>query len=191
MSVVREGCAHIAGAATLVRCLHALRRAVAIAACALLVLGFGMAGGVLADDANAVLDRARALEADGLSLLQGQHDFESSLMSPDSDRLTVFLTMPHGARVILNDATLYIDDKRVLQHVFSVGELQALRDRASKILFATRIAPGQHTIRLDLRAMQGNVVPMKTHAFVKGRGAKYIEIQIAGYDYRQPFAIDW
>lgn len=191
MSVVPGGGSPISGGDAPIRCMPALCRAVVIAICAILAIGFGMAAGAHAQDSNKVLDRARALEAAGLSLLQSQHAFESSLLSPDSDRLTIFLTMPHGARVILNDATLYIDDKRVLQHVFSVGELQALRDRASKILFATRIPPGQHTIRLDVRAMQGNVVPMKTHTFVKGRGAKYIEIQIAGYDFRQPFAIDW
>lgn len=191
MSVVHGSRGRFARVLALARCLPMLRRTLALAAVVLSLLGLGMAAGAHAQDGSKVLDRARALEAEGLSLLQGQHAFESSLLSPDSDRLTVFLTMPHGARVILNDATLYIDDKRVLQHVFSVGELQALRDRASKILYATRIPPGQHTIRLDVRAMQGNIVPMKTHAFVKGRGAKYIEIQIAGYDYRQPFAIDW
>lgn len=191
MSVVHGSRGRLARVLALARCLSMLRRTVALAAFVLPLLGLGMAGGAHAQDGNPVLDRARLLEADGLSLLHGHHGFEASLMSPDSDRLTVFLTMPHGARVILNDATLYINEKRVLQHVFSVGELQALRDRASKILYATRIAPGQHTVRLELRAMQGNVVPMKAHAFVKGRAAKFIEIQIAGYDYRQPFAIDW
>lgn len=191
MSVVQGGRARIASVAAPARCRHALRSAAAIAGYALLGLGLGIAASTQAQDGSAMLDRVRALEAEAFSVLHGHHAFESSLLSPDSDRLTVFLTMPHGARVILNDATLYIDDKKVLHHFFSVNELQALRDRASTILFATRIAPGQHSLRLDVKAMQGNVVPMKTHAFVKGRAAKYIEIQIAGYDYRQPFAIDW
>lgn len=191
MSVVPERRAPHVGALTLVRSLCASWRAAVALVCALALAGISATGGALAQDSNVVLDRARALEAEGLSLLHGHHAFEASLLSPDSDRLTVFLTMPHGARVILNEASLYIDNKKVLQHVFSVGELQALRDRASKIFFATRIPPGQHTIRLDVQAMQGNVVPMKTHTFVKGRAAKFIEIQIAGYDYRQPFAIDW
>lgn len=191
MSVVHGGRGRLLRVLAPARCLSVLRGAAAVAVLALSLVGLGVAGDVQAQDGGAVLDRARALEAEGLSVLQGHHAFESALMSPDSDRLTVFLTMPHGARVILNDATLYIDEKKVQHHYFSVNELQALRDRASLIFFATRVQPGQHSIRLDVKAMQGNLVPMKTHAFVKGRAAKYIEIQIAGYDYRQPFAIDW
>lgn len=189
MSFVREGRARSVSAATLLCRLRWPRLVAAIGGGAL--LAFCLAGGAQAQEGTSVLDRARAIEAEGLSVLHGHHGFESALLSPDSDRLSVFLTMPHGARVILNDATLYIDDKKVLHHFFSVNELQALRDRASNIFFATRIAPGQHTIRLDVKTMQGTVVPMKTHAFVKGRAAKYIEIQIAGYDFRQPFATDW
>lgn len=191
MSVVSEGRARSRRGVALDRCRGSVA-AVSVRVLLALCLGMvGMAGVAPAQDGSPVLDRARALEAESLSLLHGHHAFEASLLSPDSDRLTVFLTMPHGARVILNEATLYIDGKKVLNHFFSVNELQALRDRASLILFATRLAPGQHNVRLDLKTMQGNVAPMKTHGFAKGRAAKFIEIQIAGYDIRQPFAVDW
>lgn len=144
-----------------------------------------------ADEATALLERVQVLEAESAGLLLDHYRFEESLLTPDNDRLTVFLSMPHGARVILNDATLLVDDKPVLKHMFSVNELQALRDRNALLFYVSRIPPGEHSIRLDVRAMQGRVVPMKTHAFVKGETPKFVEIQIAGYDERQPFAMDW
>jgi hypothetical protein len=144
-----------------------------------------------ADDATALLERLQVLEAESASLLLDHYRFEESLMTPDNDRLTVFLYMPHGARMILNDATLVLDGKPVLKHVFSVNELQTLRDRNALLFYVSRLPAGEHTLRLDVRAMQGRLVPMKTHAFVKGETPKFVEIQIAGYDERQPFAMDW
>ena len=191
MSVVPEWRAPCAGAAALARLLGACQRAAAAGLLVLMLGGVGVVGSAGAQDGNAMLDRVRALEAEGLSLLHGHHAFEASLLSPDSDRLTVFLSLPHGARVILTEATLFLNEKKVLNHVFSLRELEALRDRASLIFYANRIAPGQHTIRLDVKTMQGTVLPMKSHVFVKNPPAKYIEIQIAGYEYRQPFAVDW
>ena len=188
MSVVSEGHALRSRAAALANHLVAARAA-ALRVLLALVLAVSTTG--YAQDGGDVLGRVQALEAESLSVLHGHHAFEASLMSPDSDRLTVFLTLPHGARVILNEATLYIDGKKVFNHFFSVGELQALRDRASLIFFATRVPPGEHSIRLDVSAMQGNILPMKAYPFVKSRSAKFIEIQIAGYEVRQPFAADW
>ena len=188
MSVVLKGRAQPTRAAALANLLAAAR---AVAARLLLAFGLAVSAVGYAQDGGDVLGRVQALEAESMSVLHGHHAFEASLMSPDSDRLTVFLTLPHGARVILNEATLYIDGKKVFNHFFSVAELQALRDRASLIFFATRIPPGEHSVRLDVTAMQGNILPMKAYPFVKSRSAKFIEIQIAGYEVRQPFAADW
>lgn len=149
------------------------------------------AGAVQAEDTAALLERSQVVEAESATVLLEHYRFEESLLMPDNDRLTVFLSMPHGARVILNEATLLLDGKPVLRHPFSVDELQSLRDRNALLFYVSRIPPGEHTIRLDVRVMQGRVVPMKTHGFVKGDPPKFVEIQIAGYDERQPFAVDW
>lgn len=161
-------------------------------ACLAAVLLLGLWGAVArADDAATLLERSQVVETESTALLLEHYRFEESLMTPDNDRLTVFVTMPHGARVLLNDATLYLDGKQVLKHFYSVNELQLLRDRNAQLLFVTRIPPGEHSIKFDVRAMQGRVLPMKPYAFVKGKNAKFIEIQIAGYEVREVFAVDW
>lgn len=158
-----------------------------VSACLLFVLAtFTWAG-----DSHALLEQSRTVETETMELLTEHYRFEEALLSPDNDRLTVFLTLPHGARLILDSVTLVLDGKAVHTHYYSVNQLLLLRERNSQLLFATRIPPGLHTMRLDVKVMQGKVLPMKIFEFFKGNNSKFIELHIAGYDVREIFAIEW
>ena len=133
----------------------------------------------------------RNLEADTAALLVEHYRFEESLLAPDNDRLTVFLSLPYGSRIILKNAALSIDGRIVLAHVFSLADLESLRDRATTVLYAGRIPPGDHVLRLDLNVFQGEVRPMRVHMFRKGPNAKFIHLQIDGSNFREVVAADW
>lgn len=145
----------------------------------------------LGSDVRGVLEQSRSIETETMTLLTEHYRFEEALLAPDSDRLTVFLTMPHGARVILDSVTVVLDGKPVHTHHYAVNQLLLLRERNSQLLFVTRIPPGQHSLRLDVRAMQGRVLPMKTFDFFKGSNAKFVELNLAGYEVREVFPADW
>jgi hypothetical protein len=157
---------------------------------AALLLGLSVAV-ARADEAATLLERSQTVETESTGLLLEHYRFEEALLSPDNDRLTVFLSMPHGARVIMNDVTLYVDEKKVLHHVFGVQELQLLRDRSSHLFYVSRLPPGSHSLRLEVSTMQGRVLPMKAYSFTKGHNAKFVELQIAGYPVREIDVIDW
>lgn len=144
-----------------------------------------------ADDSRALLEQSRAVETETTELLTEHYRFEEALLSPDNDRLMVFLTLQHGARVILDSVTLVLDGKSVHTHYYAVNQLLLLRERNSQLLFATRIPPGPHNVRLDVKVMQGRVLPMKTFEFFKGNNSKFVELNIAGYEVREIFAVDW
>lgn len=144
-----------------------------------------------ADDSIALLDRLRGLEAESVSLLAEHLSFEEGLLAPDNDRMTVFLSLPYGARVILRSATLYLDGKAVLRHVFTLDDLELLRDRATKIFYVTRILPGEHSLKLDVQVIQGEVRPMEVYGFTKGNNAKFVHLQIGGAYVRQVVTSDW
>lgn len=146
---------------------------------------------VWAADSRALLEQSRAVETDAMEILTEHYRFEEALLSPDNDRLTVFLTLPHGARVIMDSVTLVLDGKSVHTHHYTVDQLLLLRERNSQLLFATRIPPGRHSMRLDVKVMQGRVLPMKTFEFFKGNNSKFVELHLAGYDVREVFAVEW
>lgn len=146
---------------------------------------------VSAAESEALLERSRQLESSALSLLAEQYRFEEGLLSPDNDRLAVFLSVPHGARLIINQVYLKIDGQTVLDYRYSATELLNFQRGGTQLIYAGRITPGRHTIRLDVKTMQGVVQPMKEYAFTKEDSPKFVGIQIAGYQVREVFAVDW
>lgn len=146
---------------------------------------------VSAAEPEALLERSRQLESSALSLLAEQYRFEEGLLSPDNDRLAVFLSVPHGARLIINQVYLKIDGQTVLDYRYSATELLNFQRGAAQLIYAGRIAPGRHTIRLDVKTMQGVVQPMKEYVFTKEDSPKFVSVQIAGYQVREVFAVDW
>lgn len=126
-----------------------------------------------------------------MSLLAEQYRFEENLLSPDSDRLAIFFSVPHGARVIINQVDLKIDGQSVLVYTYSASELLSFQQRSAQLLYAGRIAPGPHTLRLDVKTMQGTVRAMKDYSFVKEDQAKFVDLQLVGYQIREVFASDW
>lgn len=159
----------------------------------LAVLIFQMSFGfsVFAGDSRSVLEEARALESSSLSLLAEQYRFEEGLLTPERDRVLVFLSVPHGARVILDQVTLTIDGKAVANYLYAATELLSFKNSSAQLLYAGRLAPGPHVLRLDTKTMQGRILPMKDYPFTKEDGTKFVELQISGYQVREVVASDW
>lgn len=147
---------------------------------------------VRADDVDVLLDRAMGLETESASLLFDHYRFEEDLAAPESDRMVVFFNMPHGARVILSELTLYLDGKPVFTHPYSTDELMLLQGRNSQLLFLTRVPQGPHSLKAEAKVMQGQVRPMQqAYKFSKGKKAKFLELQFAGYPIREFEVGEW
>jgi hypothetical protein len=171
---------------------HHLASGVRIASAAFACVLALASGACIAGDSIDVLDKARALEAEGMSNLTAHYRFEEGLLSEDNDRILVFLSMPHGARVILDEIAVHLDGKPVHRHAFGVNELLLLQGRATQLLYAGRIARGDHAIRFEVKTMQGKVLPMnQPFGFSKGRTAKYFEVQLSGAPARQIDVQEW
>lgn len=140
---------------------------------------------------GSVFDRARTLETEAMGLLLEHFNFEEGLLAPDNDRLTVFVSVPHGARMVLEQITLHLDGKVVATHRYGVAELTRFLNEATQQIYMTRIPAGEHVLRLDIRVLQGNVRQMKSFTFYKGKSAKYIDLQIAGDPVREVAVVEW
>jgi len=126
-----------------------------------------------------------------MSVLGEHFRFEESLLTPDNDKLLVFLSVPDGASVIITQVTLRIDGKVTLTYSYSGVELISLQRRSTQLLHVGHLPTGEHAIRLDVKVMQGNVRAMKDYVFVKDDNPKFIDLQLAGYDVREVVANEW
>lgn len=159
-----------------------------LAAVSLLVLAMS----AQADEVATLLGRARALELESAAVLLDHYRFEDDLVSSPSDRLFVFLGMPHGTPVILQEVVLYLDGQAVAAHPYSVDDLMLLRGRGAQLLYTTRIPPGSHTISAEARVLQGRVKAMQQpFKFSKGRKAKFIRVNFAGPVFREFEFAEW
>lgn len=72
----------------------------------ILLLGFFCTVSALAEEPGKLLERTRLAESKALSLLAEHYRFEESLLQPDGDRIVVFLTIPHGKSIIVDQVSL-------------------------------------------------------------------------------------
>lgn len=165
-----------------------LKRTVAGVAAAVFFVATASAG---EPDSAAVLDRARSLEAEAMAEMSSLYAFEEALMTEENDRVIIFFSMPHGARVILTEVVLTLNDKPVVNRPLSVGELLVLQGRGAQVLHATRLPIGDHRLRVDVKAMQGRVTPMPTFTFTKNKFSKFIQILLSGSPVRQFEVLEW
>lgn len=150
-----------------------------------------LSASVLAAETEDTLVRSRSVETAALNLLAEHFRFEESLLSSDNDRIMVFLSVPHGARMIMEQVILRINDKPVLTYAFDGIQLLSFQRRSVQLLYAGRLAPGDYRLRLDVKTGQGTVLPMKDFTFTKEDIAKFIDIQLVGYNVREIYAVDW
>lgn len=155
------------------------------------LLMLGLVGSAQAAASDLLLQQSGGLEGRVLYVLREHFRFEERLLTPDNDRLLVFFSLPDGAPVILTQITLRINDKVILAHSYSGAELISLQRRSTQLLYIGRLPTGEHTIRLDVRVMQGNVRAMTKYVFVKDDNPKFIEFQLAGYDVREMVTTEW
>lgn len=147
---------------------------------ALLALSVGLSTGGVAQERVSPMDEALRVEARGNQLLLEHYRIEQALLAPDADRLTVFLSLPPGPPVVLEEASLHLDGRVIVRHRYSANDLARLADGGVQPLYVGSIPPGNHQIRLEVKTRQGKVQALGAHTFVKTQQPGFVEFQIAG-----------
>lgn len=131
--------------------------------------------GALADSGTkALLERALAAETESLAVLLDHHRLEQDLLSPDVDRLGVFLSLPPGRVADIEQVQLLLDASR---YGAELGKLPA--DRPLTVpLVVQRIGQGTHTLQLDLRLSGGRGIVSHTLRVDKGAHARFVEFRL-------------
>ena len=157
----------------------------------LVLLAFGLSS-ASAETGVSSLERVRALHAKGTAVLLGHQRLEDSLLFEDNDRLVVFMSVPSGGKMILDEVVLFLNGQEVVRYPYSGAELLKFQGRGEQVLYATRVPPGKHSIRLEAKMIEGRMKPMtKPYTFEKGRGGKFVEVQIVGSPDREVQVSDW
>ncbi|HEY5763995.1 MAG TPA: hypothetical protein VIS73_12370 [Rhodocyclaceae bacterium] len=146
------------------------------------------ANAAVADNGTkALLERALAAETESLAILLDHHRLEEDLLSPDVDRLGVFLTLPPGLAAEVEQVQLLVDAS---SHNPALA-LPKSRLPLTVPLFVQRVGPGAHSVRLDLRLAGSRGVISQSVSVDKPAGARFVEFRLQGGRSPQLSVVQW
>ncbi len=134
-----------------------------------------------ATDTRALDEQVQGLKKDVVDLNRDLFVLEEELLFPANTQVAVFLGVDVGNFFALDSVQLKIDNKEVLNYLYTPREVEALLKGGVQRLYLGNLKVGQHELVAFFSGKGPNDRPYKRGAsirFEKGIGAKYLELKI-------------
>ena len=154
----------------------------------------GAAGDTAASDAATAPDtrgldtEVQGLKKDVVDLNRELFVLEEELLFPANTQVAVFISMDVGDFFALDSVTLKIDQKEVINYLYTPREVEALLKGGVHRLYLGNLKVGKHELVAFFSGKGPNDRDYKRGAtlkFEKGIGAKYLELKINDRQRRQ------
>jgi len=137
------------------------------------------AGG--ASDTKGLDEQVQSLKKDVVDLNRDLFILEEELLFPANTQVAVFLAVDVGDFFALDSVQLKIDNKEVINYLYTPREVEALLKGGVQRLYLGNLKVGQHELVAFFNGKGPHDRPYKRGAsikFEKGIGAKYLELKI-------------
>jgi len=134
-----------------------------------------------ATDTRALDEQVQGLKKDVVDLNRDLFILEEELLFPANTQVAVFLAVDVGDFFALDSVELKIDNKEVINYLYTPREVEALLKGGVQRLYLGNLKVGQHELTAFFNGKGPNERPYKRGAsirFEKGIGAKYLELKI-------------
>jgi hypothetical protein len=141
-----------------------------------------------APDTRGVDQEVQGLKKDVVDLNRELFVLEEELLFPANTQVAVFLSLDVGDFFALDSVTLKIDQKEVINYLYTPREVDALLKGGVHRLYLGNLKVGPHELVAFFSGKGPNDRDYKrgaTLAFRKGIGAKYLELKINDRQRRQ------
>lgn len=145
-------------------------------------------GGETPTDTRALDQEVQGLKKDVVDLNRDLFVLEEELLFPANTQVAVFLSMDVGEFFALDSVTLKIDQKEVINYLYTPREAEALLKGGVHRLYLGNLKVGKHELVAFFSGKGPNDRDYKRGAtlkFEKGIGAKYLELKINDRQRRQ------
>ncbi|HEY6482477.1 MAG TPA: hypothetical protein VIY54_03020 [Steroidobacteraceae bacterium] len=139
-------------------------------------------------DTRALDQEVQGLKKDVVDLNRDLFVLEEELLFPANTQVAVFLSMDVGDFFALDAVTLKIDQKEVINYLYTPREVEALLKGGVHRLYLGNLKVGPHELVAFFTGKGPDERPYKRGAtlkFEKGIGAKYLELKINDRQRRQ------
>jgi hypothetical protein len=134
-----------------------------------------------APDTRGLDQDVQGLKKDVVDLNRELFVLEEELLFPANTQVAVFLSMDVGDFFALDNVTLKIDQKEVINYLYTPREVEALLKGGVQRLYLGNLKVGKHEVVAFFSGKGPNDRAYKRGAtlkFEKGIGAKYLELKI-------------
>jgi hypothetical protein len=134
-----------------------------------------------APDTRALDQEVQGLKKDVVDLNRELFVLEEELLFPANTQVAVFVSMDVGDFFALDSVTLKIDQKEVINYLYTPREVEALLKGGVHRLYLGNLKVGKHELVAFFSGKGPNDRDYKRGAtlkFEKGIGAKYLELKI-------------
>src|SRR5689334_3048298 len=132
-------------------------------------------------DTRGLDEQVQGLKKDVVDLNRDLFILEEELLFPANTQVAVFLGVDVGNFFGLDSVQLKIDNKEVINYLYTPREVEALLKGGVQRLYLGNLKVGQHELVAFFSGKGPNERPYKRGAsikFEKGIGAKYLELKI-------------
>ncbi len=132
-------------------------------------------------DTRGLDEQVQGLKKDVVDLNRDLFVLEEELLYPANTQVAVFLSMDVGDFFALDSVQLKIDQKEVINYLYTPREVEALLKGGIHRLYVGNLKVGKHELVAFFSGKGPNDRPYKrgaTLTFEKGIGAKYLELKI-------------
>jgi hypothetical protein len=134
-----------------------------------------------AADTRGLDQEIQGLKKDAVDLNKDLFILEEELLFPANTQVAVFLSMDVGEFFALDSVQLKIDQKEVINYLYTPREVEALLKGGVQRLYVGNLKVGSHELVAFFNGKGPNDRPYKRGAslhFEKAVGAKYLELKI-------------
>jgi hypothetical protein len=134
-----------------------------------------------ATDTRGLDQEVQGLKKDVVDLNRELFVLEEELLFPANTQVAVFISMDVGDFFALDSVTLKIDQKEVINYLYTPREVEALLKGGVHRLYLGNLKVGKHELVAFFSGKGPNDRDYKrgaTRKFEKGIGAKYLELKI-------------
>jgi hypothetical protein len=134
-----------------------------------------------APDTRGLDEQVQSLKKDVVDLNRDLFILEEELLFPANTQVAVFLAVDVGDFFALDSVQLKIDNKEVINYLYTPREVDALLKGGIQRLYIGNLKVGQHELVAFFNGKGPHERPYKRGAsikFDKGIGAKYLELKI-------------
>src|SRR6478609_12244780 len=143
--------------------------------------GTDAAAPVQAPDTRALDEEVQAIKKEVIDLNRDLFVLEEELLYPANTQVAVFLSMDVGDFFALDSVQLKIDQKEVINYLYTPREVEALLKGGVQRLYVGNLKVGAHELVAFFNGKGPSERAYKRGAsvkFEKGVGAKYLELKI-------------